>query len=633
MKKKLLSSTPWRKIDLKFQEGQKYIVTSDLLAHERTLVVTFFPTTEPKEQPEQAEFRIFLNQDDYITEYPHKSRQWKTGRLETLLPYGFEKNTMALTEEEGKEINCFLQAEGNPVVNIVEYQRKIMKSRYMKKEDTEEEQIAQELKDLPPLPDDFATWVENEAMIESRYIFYQYQSGKKEQQGYCTHCKEDVIIKARHNDLGECPSCHSKVQFKTVSRTKNVIDTQEVAILQKFKVAFVVRYFSVSKIYKNYKDTQLDLREIWREVHPVDSSIPKVYVFRKHPTLDKSRWFRGDKHSFYYGSSTVYLKNVAEVLKGTKYQYCALGEFLGRNQHVCVHRYLAKYQQYPCIEYLVKLKLDRLANDLIYGHFFRCNILMEGKNLKEILGVGKDKVPLLQKLNVSEAELAVVQEMEKYGLNLKAEDLRRIFTLIRPTHAKQLFELTEYATIHKILNYISAQQNRNAFALWKDYLGAAKTLSYPLENAFTLFPRELEQAHDLATSRVTEKLRTEGRANRKALEEKTLAYLKELNDQYYFEKGNFFIMAPEKLLDLVREGSMLKHCVGGTYVEHMAAGDTVILFLREKERPTKPYYTIEILEGNINQCHGYNHSPPTEEVDEFLDAFTQQKLNHYEEAG
>ncbi len=632
MQKKRLSSKPWRRIDPQFKEGQKYIMTSDLLPKEKTLVVTFFPTTEPKNQPEQAEFRVFLNQDDYITEYPHKSSKWKTGRLETLVPYGFLKNTMALSEEEGEEINRFLQMEGNPLENIMEHQRGIMKSRYHKKELTEEEKIKQELKDMPPLPDDFATWVENEAMVDSRYIYYQYQSGKKEQCGFCTHCKGDVTLKVRHNELGECPSCHSKVQFKTISRTKNVIDTQEIAILQNYKTGFVVRYFEARKRYRTYRETKLILTETYREIHHEVSFRPTVYEYRRHPNLDKFRWFRGGKDYYYY-SACVYTKNLGEVLEGTKYQYCALEKYLEKKPKVCVERYLSRYIQYPCIEYLVKLNLDRLVIDLLNGHYFRYHLHTEGKNLKEILGVSKDKLPLLQELNVSEQELAVVQEMEKQGLHLKAEELRAIFTLVRPSQAKELLKLTEFVTIPKIIKYLSSQRESQAFIWWKDYLNAAKALGYPLENSFTLFPRELQKAHDLAAKRFGEKLRREERANRKELEEKTLAYLKELHDQYYFEKGNYFIMAPEKLLDLVREGSMLKHCVGGGYVEKMAAGETVILFVREKENPSKPFYTVEVMNGDIFQCHGYENADPTKKVQCFLDAFTDKKLKHYEEVG
>ena len=46
----------------------------------------------------------------------------------------------------------------------------------------------------------------------------------------------------------------------------------------------------------------------------------------------------------------------------------------------------------------------------------------------------------------------------------------------------------------------------------------------------------------------------------------------------------------------MKEGRALHHCVGRNdyYMKRMAAGRTWILFLREKERPEEPYYTIEI---------------------------------------
>ena len=53
---------------------------------------------------------------------------------------------------------------------------------------------------------------------------------------------------------------------------------------------------------------------------------------------------------------------------------------------------------------------------------------------------------------------------------------------------------------------------------------------------------------------------------------------------------------------------MLSHCVGG-YADRHTNGKLSIMFLRRKDEPDKPYYTIEV--GNdltIRQCRGYKNN-------------------------
>lgn len=59
-------------------------------------------------------------------------------------------------------------------------------------------------------------------------------------------------------------------------------------------------------------------------------------------------------------------------------------------------QYLQKYLRYPMLEYLVKLKLYRLATYVAYGdtgeaRFYDDSVLnSKGKTVTEVLGVGKN---------------------------------------------------------------------------------------------------------------------------------------------------------------------------------------------------------------------------------------------------
>ena len=73
---------------------------------------------------------------------------------------------------------------------------------------------------------------------------------------------------------------------------------------------------------------------------------------------------------------------------------------------------------------------------------------------------------------------------------------------------------------------------------------------------------------------------------------------------------------PKSNLELVREGQVLRHCVGGYGNEH-AKGEKIILFVRHHRRPERSYYTLNIsfaedqpreiqLHGYGNERHGKN---------------------------
>ena len=60
-----------------------------------------------------------------------------------------------------------------------------------------------------------------------------------------------------------------------------------------------------------------------------------------------------------------------------------------------------------------------------------------------------------------------------------------------------------------------------------------------------------------------------------------------------FETDDFIVMLPPTAQDLVREGNEMHHCVGG-YVDGVANGETLIVYIRKKSEPNKSYITAQI---------------------------------------
>ena len=69
------------------------------------------------------------------------------------------------------------------------------------------------------------------------------------------------------------------------------------------------------------------------------------------------------------------------------------------------------------------------------------------------------------------------------------------------------------------------------------------------------------------------------------------------------EDNNYIIRLPEDEDEIRDEGFILSHCVG-SYAQRHITGATTIMFLRRKENPENPWYTIEVSNGRISQIHG-----------------------------
>lgn len=77
----------------------------------------------------------------------------------------------------------------------------------------------------------------------------------------------------------------------------------------------------------------------------------------------------------------------------------------------------------------------------------------------------------------------------------------------------------------------------------------------------------------------------------------------------------FVVVCPEKVRDLIAEGSAMHHCVG-SYGNKVINGEVTIVFIRKKEDVNKPYITCEIYpNGNISQYYKAYDQYVTEEED------------------
>ena len=85
------------------------------------------------------------------------------------------------------------------------------------------------------------------------------------------------------------------------------------------------------------------------------------------------------------------------------------------------------------------------------------------------------------------------------------------------------------------------------------------------------------------------------------------------------EDEHFAVRIACSQAELNLESSKLCHCVKN-YGDRVASGSTLIYFIRKKEAPDTPFYTLEIHpDGRFIQCRGKSNCSMTKEVEDFKD--------------
>jgi uncharacterized protein lin1253/lin1744 len=130
---------------------------------------------------------------------------------------------------------------------------------------------------------------------------------------------------------------------------------------------------------------------------------------------------------------------------------------------------------------------------------------------------------------------------------------------------------------------------------YRDYQNMLENLGIAFEGDFRILPKNFKQAHDDAVKAY----------NDMKDEQKRIEFANQLEKLLGLEQtiGNYTFVLPKKLQELKAEGKALSHCVG-SYAGNVARGETVILFVRQKDKVDNPLYTLEIRKGRIIQLRG-----------------------------
>lgn len=288
---------------------------------------------------------------------------------------------------------------------------------------------------------------------------------------------------------------------------------------------------------------------------------------------------------------------------------------------------LRTYARMPQIEFLLRMGYQNIVRNCIDAQGNVLNLNVRGKTADALLRIRKDRVKELAKCNVTSGKLKIYQFEKEYGRRLRENEVNELGKYTHLMHYVK--EIVRYVTIEKGIHYIEKQcmqpdfeKKEVAYTYYRDYLNMRSELGYDMTNTVFLFPKSLKAAHDAMVEEKTRRENEEHIQTRLEMFPDIEQKFKRLAARYCYEKDGYFIRPAMNAGEIIMEGRLLHHCVGGdNYLKKHNDGESAILFLRKKATPDVPYITIEINKEKVLQWYGEHDRKPDEE---YMDSFIKE---------
>lgn len=628
-------------------EQIRYVVRSvvKIIDRHRTLVLYFYPIDRVLAGVISPQYVLFQTKQDFITlEFcDHGTTRWRKCHADSLNGgYAFLNKCAFYCAKDEEIVKKYCNGVDKRGFTALErLQQNIQERKRCERRNKRLQAIVRRMQCVPPIPRGLKGFIHDACLPQ--FIFYDYKRTNKPVEGFCTACRHTVMITGqRHMLEGVCPRCKHKITFRSRGRKRHLYERETAQVIQRVSAnELVLRIF---KAYDSYQGKDIPRSSLYESarvfVSWTDSgSCSADWYYNTYCSGEITPWAMGTRPNYSLFQESfeadacghLYTKNLDVELKDSPWQYSQLKQFyLQDPKPLEIIPYLDTYIRYPSIEYLVKLRLTRLASWAVYSRSGYYNgqspLLLNGSNIREVLGLSKEHLPLLQHINPGGSQMIMIRHMIHSGKIPNAEFMR--WCTVNDVHdATRITNILKYMSYLKLMRYAQEQFGKYQRRSWNeqghrfssmnsllsdysDYITMCQGLNFDLSNEFVLFPKNLPEAH----SKVNDLSDTEISA---AYDKVIGSRYEALKARYGFVKSGFMIIPPRTSKEIVEEGQKLRHCVG-TYVKRVALDKTTILFLRRVREPEKPFCTIEIVDNRVMQARIQQNGDPPANAKAFL---------------
>lgn len=478
---------------------------------------------------------------------------------------------------------------------------------------------------------------------------------------HCTHCGGETLLEHVSNDSschwgghtfgfiepasrsavtsGQsclCPMCNTGMKAVHIGDFKSIytLDTRMCMSLHNVEGHLAILSWVTRKHMRRDGTTFFSV-DGYEGVVVIDKTLVRIKKYYKfmssYSWLMKWEYTKRCADEFGAYAKAEIITAAKKTVESTDCAHSALHEYIKGGGMIEPIRYLKVWLKHPNVENLIRQGFSKYVTEVIeksrqYTYTYAYQTF-NVSNTDQYINWKEVKPTLMLGLTKEEAAMLRGETLDTIQFY---KDIKRIckirLTKEQITLSKKLglYELRTLADmiIHgypvpfiHVLNYLTKQRNsHNGNALitphyLRDYWDSLHKVYGNLPSEL-LYPRDIIEAHDSMLERVKEKESAE-------LNKKFAKRFEELRKfEFVDEELNLLIRPCATHAEIISEGKLLHHCVGG-YANSHAENRTSIFFIRHIDSPETPFFTLEYNSGKVIQNRGDRNCVRTPEVVEF----------------
>lgn len=483
---------------------------------------------------------------------------------------------------------------------------------------------------------------------KNHFIYYSRKGAYAE--CHCAECGEKYVI--RTTETGDpfrdsamriekperdmetvCRGCKTKAIYKPAGHTKDEYQFHRICYGQKIDDDhFVFRIFYTYQKTEQGRDTIYGTTEDKR-IFLEKGKKPSRYIYywqKWHESNIGENW-----------DYIVHPRTYKEIAKTGMIKYVPGPTENWSKAYGLIDYYIAAVR-YPDFEMIIKAGLTEYARNLVGK--IPVNPNPRGKTIEDRLRINKDRVKslvdnkgekkILQiyqlerrlKKHWTEEELGIIEELRNATYFSEWEKVSKILTYVSPVRLKNYMKKQKMWIPGKTSDWRETHSRADLRREYCDYIMMRKNEGYDMTNDVILFPSDFRRRRDEMIL-LAEKAKMDKR-KKEVLEKfpKIKTKYRKLSEKYSAAGGDYIIRPAKDAAEIVEEGRILHHCVGGDgYLSSHNNGRSVILFLRKTDKKDVPLITVEIRDEEIIQWYGaYDKKPNEKLINAWLKKYTKE---------
>lgn len=514
------------------------------------------------------------------------------------------------------------------------------------------------MRKIPEIPEDIKEWIDQRETGGEEYAIKDRDTGKWS----CSSCGEffekeqfqEKGKKLKDRDMIQCPKCGKRIRY--LSRKRKIEIVTAFALVQPIDEEIsVVRHFDVL-IQCDGGRKKIGIDEAVRIIMRKDWALkilgkepatacsiyynqsPRFSYYAKIPT--NNQWFdnKTNRANRSMRIEHLYDGGIEEAVKGTLYEGWSriFNQMAAGSVKANYNRLMLSKDQSmkDLIEMLFKGRFRTLIKETsnnisVWTGGYCGDLRLSGHTIEDVFGIGdRQKINRIRDKDGGERMLSWMQWSDRH--KTKISDKALAWLTENHLSPDDMAWINCRFSIEQAMNYVERQKRESykcsstgtVILQYEDYMSMCEKLKKDTTDALIYKPRDLKRRHDEAVAEIDRRnaeIKAEEYSKKFGEAEQVL---NEIREKYEYSGDEYFIMVPQRIVDIVVEGRYLHHCAGATdrYFDRIKQHETYICFLRKIKEPDVPFYTIEVEPGGtIRQHRGmFDEEPDIEKVKPFL---------------